>query len=497
MKLVLSVVLWLAICSAARGQNDSLSVLPENFRNIEIEAGGVIASGYRIPFWLQANQFALVPRSSPAGTLRLGIQEQFCLSKVYPNRHISYGLQVAGNAARTSAILFPEAYVSLDLGHFSLWGGRKKEIIGLGDSTLTSGFYSWSGNALPVTKIQIGTNGFTPLGFTNGFVSLHAFFAHGWIANSDSVKGSFLHQKALYVRLGRPNSRVHLTAGVLHNAQWGGRSDVLAPGMTNDGRLPDTFNDFLYVLTAREGNESDSPSLTKFDRINRVGNHLGSIDFSVDIDFGRWQAMGYYQHPFEDKSGVAFINLPDGLYGIRLMNTDARKGGFQLQHILFEYFNTMSQSGSIANNSRYDGQDDYFNNYQYVDGWQQGRYVIGTPFLSRRDDVRAERRNEQPEKRIWAITNNRVQMGHLGLAGSFSQGVQWQAKLSISQNYGTYRYPFVQPRPQFSGVLSLTWPLRLFGGAELRTAIALDHGQLYDNVVGGWISLRKVWKTIK
>ena len=164
----------------------------------------------------------------------------------------------------------PEAYVSLDLGHFSLWGGRKKEIIGLGDSTLTSGFYSWSGNALPITKIQIGTNGFTPLGFTNGLVSFHAFFAHGWIANSDTIKGSFLHQKALYVRLGRPNSRVRLTAGVLHNAQWGGRSDYLSNAFTRNGKLPSSFKDYLLVLTAQEGSESDSPNLSNFDKINRV-----------------------------------------------------------------------------------------------------------------------------------------------------------------------------------------------------------------------------------
>lgn len=122
---------------------------------------------------------------------------------------------------------------------------------------------------------------------------------------------------------------------------------------------------------------------------------------------------------------------------------------------------------------------------------------IGTPFLSRRDDLRPERQNEQPDKRIWAIANNRVQMGHLGLAGTIGQGVQWYTKLSISQNYGTYRYSFIQPRPQFSGVAWLSWPLSWLGGSELRTAIALDQGELYSNSVGGWISLRKAWRAAK
>lgn len=498
MKKLLSSILLSLTCTFATAQVDSLLIPTGHFRALDIEIGGLVATSNRTPFWLQANQFALVPRSSPAGSLRLGIQEQFSLSKVYPNRRISYGLQVVGNAAKTSAVLLPEAYVSLDLGHFSLWGGRKKEIIGLGDSTLTSGFYSWSGNALPITKIQLGTNGFTPLGFTKGFVSFHAFFAHGWIANSDSIQGAFLHQKALYVRLGRPNAAVRLTAGVLHNAQWGGRSDHLSGGVVKNGRFPGSFKDYLYVLSAQETSGSDSESLTEFDKVNRVGNHLGSIDFGIEINMGKWQGMGYYQHPFEDKSGVAFINLPDGLYGFRLVRQPTKLGGLQLHHILIEYFNTMSQSGSLIHTgSRYDGQDDYFNNFQYIDGWQQSRYVIGTPFLSRRDDLRPERQNEQPSKRIWAITNNRVQLGHLGMAGSMGQQIQWYTKLSVSQNYGTYRYPFVRPRPQFSGVAGITWPLQWLGGSELRTAVALDQGQLYENSVGAWISLRKVWRTSK
>jgi hypothetical protein len=384
-----------------------------------------------------------------------------------------------------------------------LWAGRKKEIIGLGDSTLSSGFYSWSGNALPITKVQIGTNRFTPLGFTGNVVSVHAFFSHGWFINSDSIKESYLHQKALYVRIGKPRWRVQLTGGVFHNAQWGGRSAYVPPFWAKNGRMPDSFNDYLYVLTAREGGTSDSPNLTEFDRVNRVGNHLGSIDFGVHVNLGRWQAMGYYQHPFEDKSGVAFVNLPDGLYGLRLQRKPGTNGGFRIDHVLFEYLNTMSQSGSQTHTgSRYDGKDDYFNNYQYLDGWVQDHNVIGTPFLSRRSDI-GPNLPYGPEKRIWAIANNQVELYHLGLAGTVGtastagtdQLIRWQVKLSASQNHGAPRLPFQQSVSQFSGVIFVTWPLSWLGGSELRTAVASDNGQLYRNAVGGWLSLRKTWKT--
>ncbi|WP_162384483.1 capsule assembly Wzi family protein [Spirosoma endbachense] len=498
MKTLLSIIFWAAISPLALAQIDSLTLPPRRLTIYDIEVGGLIASGSRTPFWLQANQFGIVPTNSPAGSVRVGISERFQLSTSHLNRSISYGIQAVGNAARTSAVLLPQAYVSLDLGHFSLWGGRKKEIIGLGDSTLSSGFYSWSGNALPITKLQIGTNGFTPLGFTRGLVSVHAFFAHGWFANSDSIQQSYLHQKALYVRIGRPDSRIRLTAGVLHNAQWGGHSAYLPALVAQNGQLPNSFKDYMYVLTAREGSESDSPNLTEFDRVNRVGNHLGSIDFSAEMALGQWQAMAYYQHPFEDKSGVVFVNMPDGLYGLTLKRQPTKSGGFQVRHILLEYFNTMSQSGSLTHTgSRYDGQDDYFNNYQYLDGWAQKQHVIGSPFLSRRADLRPERQNEQPSKRIWAIANNRVQMGHLGLAGTIGQGIQWQTRLSMSLNYGTYRHPFDEPVSQFSGAAWLTWPLTWLGGSELKTAIAIDQGQLYENSVGGWVSIRKTLKTTK
>lgn len=508
-------------------QSDSLAVSARYSAVYNVELIGLGVSGNRTPFWLRSNQYGTIPRSGPAGLMRVGTTGWFGTAVTHSNWQFSYGVEVVGSAGRQSALVLPQAYLSIDRGRFGLWAGRKKESIGLGDSTLTSGFYAWSGNALPVTKVQIGTNGFAPLAFTGNVVSVHAFFAHGWFANSDSIKGSYLHQKAFYVRISRPNWRVRLTGGVFHNTQWGGRSAYLPALLAKDGQIPDSFKDYLYVLTAREGGTSDSPTLTDFDRVNRVGNHLGSIDFGVDVNLRQWQAMGYYQHPFEDKSGVAFINLPDGLYGLRLQRQSGTNGVFRVDHVLLEYLNTRSQSGSQTHTgSRYDGKDDYFNNYQYLDGWVQDRNVIGTPFLSRRVDIRPDL-PYGPEKRIWAIANNQVELYHFGLAGTVGrvnpdrvnsagspmrvppvrrsgrdqaiqkQPIRWQVKLSASQNYGAPRLAFRQPISQFSGIASVTWPLNWLGGSELRTAIALDNGQLYSNAVGGWLSLRKTWKTAR
>lgn len=455
---------------------------------------GIASSANRTPFWLSTNQYGVVPRTSPAGVVQASTVGRLRLGNRFPHS-LTYGIEAVGQATRQPDVVIPQAYASLNVGRFSLWGGRKKEIIGLGDSTLTSGFYSWSGNALPITKIQVETNGFVPIGFTRNQVSVQAFYAHGWFANTDSIQGSYLHQKALYVRIGRPNARVRLTGGVLHNVQWGGRSATLPANVAINGQLPQSFSSYLYVVTAREPNPLDSAGYSKFDAVNRFGNHLGSIDFSLELRLGRWRAMGYHQHPFEDKSGVVFINFPDGLYGLSLINPAGSKREFTVQRLSFEFLSTLSQSGSLTHTgSRYDGKDDYFNNYQYRDGWVQNQRVIGTPFLSRRADLRPERQQE-PGSQIWAIANNEVQVWHMGAAGTVGRGVRWQTKLSASRNAGTPRHPFVQAVSQFSGALWLTWPLAWLGGSELQTAIALDQGQLYQNSAGGWLSLRKTWKT--
>lgn len=455
---------------------------------------GAAATANRLPFWLVANQYGVLPNSSPLGLLQVGTTGRFRIGDRV-NRSLTYGVEAAGRATRRADVVIPQAYVSLNYGRFSLWGGRKKEVIGLGDSTLTSGFYAWSGNALPITKIQLSTNGFVPLGFTRNVVSVNALYAHGWFANTDSIQGSFLHQKAFYVRIGRPNWRVRLTGGVVHNVQWGGRSATLPANVAIDGQLPQSFSDYLYVVTAREPSRQDSARFSAFDAVNRFGNHLGSIDFGLETTVGGWQAMGYYQHPFEDKSGVAFLNFPDGLYGLKLVRPAGAGRGFTIQHLLVEYLHTLSQSGSQTHTgSRYDGKDDYFNNYQYRDGWVQNQRVIGTPFLSRRANLLPARQNE-PGPQIWAIANNQVQMWHLAAAGTVGRGIRWQTKLSASRNSGAPRHPFTQAVPQFSGAVWLSWPLGWLGGSELQTAIALDQGQLYRNSMGGQLSLRKIWKT--
>ncbi|MGV3558418.1 capsule assembly Wzi family protein [Larkinella arboricola] len=453
------------------------------------EVGAMASSSRRTPFWLRANQFGAIPNISPAGILRLGSSGRFSKDSTGKKWSANYSIELVGNAGPNNRLLLPEANISVNRGYFELLIGRRKEVLGLVDTTLSSGSYSWSGNALPIPKIQIGTRGFAPLHFTNDVLAINAFFAHGWFTSTDSMKNSYLHQKAVYARIGKPTWKVKLYGGVLHHAQWGGRSRYLGQKHATDGTLPSSFKDLLYVLVAQQ----PSGKVSKHDSLNVYGNHVGSIDFAAEIALSKWALLGYYQHPFEDKSGLVFINFPDGLYGIRIKRKPFESHRFfQINQLLFEYLNTMNQSGKSLEIGRrlYLGIDDYFNNFQYIDGWTHRHQVIGTPFITHIQDVK-EKWKKLPGWRAMSIVNNQVQLLHFGLDGSFSNGAKLQTRLSFSHNYRLIRKSFGQVN-QFSGMAALTWPAKwLEGGVELQAIIALDKGGLFDNAVGGWLSLKK------
>ncbi len=460
------------------------------------EVGAFISSTKRMPFWLRANQYGIVPLTAPVGTVRLGAHGEWKAdSTVKRSRWFAnYGVYAAGNVAQTNQIVLPEAYAMTGVGSFYIYAGKRREIIGLGDSTYTSGFYSWSQNATPIPKIQIGTNGFVPLKFTKSIVAFNFLYAHGWFPNTDSVQGSFLHQKSLFVRFGKPTWKAKFYAGIIHNVQWGGRSDYLKQSLTVDGKLPSSFRDYTDLIVARppRNRPANYPGI---DSNNQIGNHLGSLDFGAELMVEKWNLLLYYQHPFEDRSGLAFANSLDGLYGIRIKNTGNRSDyKFRINQLTLEYFNTTNGDKVPEGlTGRYEG-DTYFNHSQYIDGWSTRQRIIGTPFITRGKDIRQEFSLPLNRSRRMII-NNRIKMAHFAFAGGFNSGVQLETHLAVSQNYGPFVNPVYRNRHvnQFSGVLRTSIPTTWLGGAELQAAVSLDSGQLYDNAIGGYLGLRKRW----
>ncbi|KQS26658.1 hypothetical protein [Dyadobacter sp. Leaf189] len=57
----------------------------------------------------------------------------------------------------------PQAHATLRFRNWELFAGRKKRWIGLADSTLGTGSYAWSTNALPIPKVHLGTTKFVAM----------------------------------------------------------------------------------------------------------------------------------------------------------------------------------------------------------------------------------------------------------------------------------------------------------------------------------------------
>ncbi|GAB3747479.1 capsule assembly Wzi family protein [Spirosoma pomorum] len=498
MKNSLSIVLHIFFSIAITHIIDGQSV-PDTItarQTIFAEISGLGSSVTQTPFWFRSRQYGIIPLTSPAGIVQTGITRQFGDYRNPQKAHVKVGFESVANFGSNSRLILPVAYASLLLGKFELYAGRRREVFGLVDTLLTSGSYAWSGNALPIYKIQLGTRGYVPIGFTKGVIAINGLYAHGWFNNTDSIKNSFLHQKALFARISLFKNKVRLYGGVTHYAQWGGYSNASSNSVTTvNGKIPNSLQTYRDIVLVRQPS-GDSTLNSAFDLSNQAGNHLGSIDVALELDKVESNWYLYYQHPFEDKSGVAFQNMPDGLYGIRWKNK-AKKEYFHVEQITVEFLTTLNQSGFdfYIGSRLYNGADDYFNNYQFVDGWTHNKLVIGTPFFTKRVDTRPELRNLKggfEGVRPLTISNNRIQLGHFGILSAWNNGSQFRTLISFSRNQGR---PITKdprtPLYQLSCMSELMLPVKFLHGSEIRFIVAIDRGQLLPENMGGWISFRK------
>ena len=476
----------------------------------QAEVGAFFSTSGQTPFWLRANQYGSVPYYTPSATFRVGLVSNYDTTRHgfdlgYGVDAIVNGANYGGNLPPTSPVILQQAYVKARFGIFEAYIGRRREFFGLADTLLTSGSYSWSGNALPIPKIQIGIPQFTPIKFTKGWVSVMGTFAHGWMGSGTYVQNAFLHQKSLFFRLGKAQSTFRAYGGINHDVVWGGTSPELAAlGVIKTSQLPASFQDYLLVVSGlRTGSQSiftPSPGLTDFDLTNRIGNHLGSVDVGLEIDLRRHSLFIYRQNPYDSGALFYLTSIADGLNGIRLRSNDPNA---VVRTILFEFLNTANQGGPefVIDDPQRRGRVNYFNNAQFRDGWAYQRLTIGTPFINPYYD-------RTGNTSFGGFTNNnRVYAWHLAAAGTLPfrgrvlpRGLAYQTKLSVSRNLGTYDNPFRTPISQVSLFGQLSTAIhsqgnigQFFDGTELISRIAYDTGGLYPDSFGLYIGIRRQW----
>ena len=97
---------------------------------------------------------------------------------------------------------------------------------------------------------------------------------------------------------------------------------------------------------------------------------MGIWDFFIITKNSDKKLKFYYQHFFEDTSGLRFANKTDGLWGIEFQNF------IKNNTILIEYLNTFNQNIDPPY-----VDDSYYIHGLYQSGWSYKGYTLGNPFI--------------------------------------------------------------------------------------------------------------------
>lgn len=408
--------------------------------------GCIVSSANKTPFLLRSNQYGLVPYDSQLAYLNASLAKDYdslyTIKRKMKKFGIGYGLESHINLSKNSSFFLPQAYLKFRYGAFQFYGGRRKEIQGLIDTVGTMGSYIWSGNALPMPKIEISIPNFTPI-LGKGLVAIKGNFAHAWFGKGDSVQNVLLHQKSLYIRIGKPFWKAKMIGGFNHQVQWGGYPTLpFFDKISNQTitKYNNDFSTFIQIATGvslnknGDGLQQGTPAN---EALNRAGNHLGTLDIGFEFDTKLGKLMIYRQNIYEDGSLYYLNNIKDGLFGI------AYKPKYKyIKNICVEYLDTRNQGGDGSSSHSINelrGSDNYFNNSIYVDSWTYKAYVIGTPFFSTYSE---NQKIIKLSKEINSnyIVNNRVRALNINFLYEW-KNIRFSSQITKVKNKGSFEYP--------------------------------------------------------
>jgi len=463
-------VLLLLIASGAYSQEHRTN-LPE----IKISAGSYISSGNDLPFWMTSNQNGIFSfHDSSCQLLQLGFEKKM---KEDPNKSWDYFYGsdfVYGYSGTASDFQFNQYWMGARYKGVVLKAGAQPDPILYGGLSSTNGNMDWSNNSRPVPGISLSTDGYIPFFFGKKWFSFKALYAENLLNDKRFVDNVHLHHKSL---IGRASlGTVKLSLGLDHWVYWGGTSPVY-------GKLPGFDNYFKYILGLKGG--ANSP---KNERTNASGNSLGIYLLTVEKDFRNSRLTFYYNHPFEDRSGLEMENIPDGLWGLHY----GSKGEHFLSDFVYEFQNTLNQSGTynmveIGNTGRFTGRgnDNYFNNWIYKSGHVYYNRMMGSPFFLPVIDANGISKG---------FDNTRILLHHMGFSGWMNKSTTWKSLISWSRSFGTYDPEGVRYDPPLDQLSFLAECGFIFNKLPLRfiVGVAGDYGDRFEKRAGAYAGLS--WK---
>jgi hypothetical protein len=391
----------------------------------------------------------------------------------------SAGLQAIGSFGKSGNLFLSDAYIAGKIGKIEILAGQKSNVMGLMDTTLTSGSLSVAGNSRPFPRVQISTPDYLPLQFTENFVALMFSYSEGYLGSSRlnygverEVSYTYFHQKSLYFRFGNNSSRWKVHIGANHQAVWGGEEKIMP----------------LYELEPLKAYWYTISGKTL--GYNKVGNHFGTIDLAGEWRGNKWSYLVYRQNIYETGSLYKIINFEDGLNGIRLKRMKplpAKSAQFALQSFLFEVVGTNSQTNRspLSGLSVYE-KGNYYNSYIYQRGWSYFNRGIGTPLAPASNITDPS----LPSNASEFTNNNRVWAFHTGVTVIWLK-TYFGFRGTYSRNSGSLLSPFDARKEQFSLSLTAEKNIEFLGGCSIFSNITSDFGHLYPKSYGLIAGIRK------
>lgn len=362
---------------------------------IDIQSG----SGTQTAYWLAAGQDGEIGSYPHAGHLRAGIVKP----AGNPHRWFDYdgAIVLSGRFSRPTTGYFSRLYGHVRLYIFDLTVGITPYSFVVPDDDLSSGGLLFSRNAHPMPRISFGIDRYTAIPGLFGYAEVRAGITHMWQNDTTYIRRGKVHHKYIGVRLGG-NLPVNIRYEFHHAAQWGGYSPVY-------GDLGNNWNSFLTILLARQGESSIFN-----EKYNVQGNHISHQLLQVDAKGEGWIVSAYWQNIQED-GPISLIgttmNVRDGLWGLHVQQD---RWPF-INRLTYEFVNSADQSGPYHDKDGfiYGGNDSYYENGVYQNGWTYWHRAIG---------------NE------WILRSSRMMGHYLGIGGDIF-GYKYKLVGSYTRNY--------------------------------------------------------------
>ena len=448
------------------GLQDSVSAGADTLRWMA-GVSAVASGGEYAPFWLTSNRHGDVSASPYSGSLTAGLYKE----AVHPARWWDYdfAVRLTGRAEspKTGTGYLNLAYAHVRLFVFDITAGIKPMIYETQDTLLSMGSLVFSGNSQPLPRLTIGIDKYVSFPGCYGYFEVKGGLTHAWMADNIYVHHAFLHHKWAAVRFGG-RLPVNFSYEFHHAAQWGGVSPKY-------GALGSSWHSFVNVLFARPGGKMQN------DQANAEGNHVGSQQMMLTGKGKGWEVYAYWQNFFEDN--FAFLglgqNITDGLWGIGFKQS---RWPF-IEGFTYEFLNTTDQSGPWHDRDGlcFAGNDMYYQNGVFVNGWNYFHRSMGTPFITSP--------MYNTDGTIYTL-NSRVMVHHIGVRGNI-YGFRYLVKASHARNYGNDNTSRALQSTNTALLVQVEKHVPQAWGLDFGLRLAADFGSQWGNHFGAQITVIK------